>query len=508
MQKSQQVAAEAFSLLQAALEESEARVEELENQLERLAPLANGDVGRVEVLEHRLRQAEIERQRYQTEAGQLEDVVENLNAKVDSLQGRLDVAESGPDKLTKKEVNFWRAKAESFDEQTAEYKSRIVALRKDLESREKELSELRFAAESASEAALESVAAELRETREKLELAEQDAREARGEADSAREEQANAAAAACEKLGERDSAMADLANKAERLENEIAALQDDLREERECAENLSEVANNRLDELNKYREQQEETQERLEESEWRLRKALHFERLVHRRKGLITSLIDTIRAKTKANTALKAGLDSLRRYKASAQASEQKLLAEIERIKAELGRARESLNNRQDANVDRRRLSESGDRIEELEARVASQAEIIDALEQELKLAKVVQADLNNKSAEARQQIEQQQEALDAAAADSLVDRDNDRLMIDALEQEVTQLRKQIAASPVREGADPHSDEASSAGSEELEAMEARIAELKEEAASWKRKYEFLSTEAPDAYQDQAAAEK
>ena len=41
-----------------------------------------------------------------------------------------------------------------------------------------------------------------------------------------------------------------------------------------------------------------------------------------------------------------------------------------------------------------------------------------------------------------------------------------------------------------------------------LEQSETKIQKLTEEADSWKRKYEFLSTDAPAAYQTQEAAEK
>ena len=511
MSKSQQVAAEALSLLQTALEESEARAGKLEKELRLRDSDSQGSPDEVGNLLRQLEQAEEERRQLRTEAGQLEEVVDNLNAKIDRLQEKLDVAESGPEKLTKKEINFWRAKAESFDEKTSEYKDRIASLRRELKAREEELATKNDADSTESQSVANS---------EELERANELLQEARAQAQSAsdtlRERDAamtelSAKSAQLESevnvLRERDVATTELSAKYAQLESEVGQVKYELQEERECAENLSEVANNRLDELNKYREQQEETQERLEEAEWRLRRSRHFERLVHRRKGLISSLITTIRAKAKANTALKAGLDSLRRYKASSQAVEQKLLAEIDRIKAELGRAKESLDHRKDSAQDRRRLSESHGRIEELEERVGSQAEVIKSLEEELKVAKLLQSDLSNKTVEARQLIEQKQDALKTAAADAHADRESDRLMIDALEKELSELRKQLAEKPASTASgEPQPSTADE--SEAIKALDARIAELSEEAAAWKRKYEFLSTEAPDAYQNQAAAEK
>ncbi len=486
MSKSQQVAAEALSLLQTALEESEARVEQLEKELGRLGSDTQGSPNEVSI-HQQLEQTEKERQRYQTEAGQLEEVVENLNAKIDRLQEKLDVAESGPEKLTKKEINFWRAKAESFDEKTSEYKARIASLRRELNVREEEV-----ATQSTS------VATEPASVADSEELVE---------AQKQLQEVSAQAQSASETLRERDAAMAELSAKHAQLESEVGQLKHELQEERECAENLSEVANNRLDELNKYREQHEEAQERLEEAEWRLRNSEHFERLVQRRKGLISSLITTIRAKMKANTALKAGLDSLRRYKASSQAAEQKLLSEVDRIKAELGRAKEALDQRNESAQNRRGQSESNSHIEGLERQVGSQAEVIKSLEEELKVAKLLQSDLSNKTVEAKQIIDQKQEALDTVAADSAAGRESDRLMIDALEKELAQLRKRLSEKSALVKADGK-QRSNADQSEAIKALETKITELNEEAATWKRKYEFLSTEAPDAYQNQATAEK
>ncbi|MGI9259671.1 MAG: hypothetical protein ACR2QQ_12620 [Gammaproteobacteria bacterium] len=487
MSKSQQVAAEALSLLQTALEESEARVEQLEKELERRSSGSEESHDEVGILEQQLEQTENERRRHRTEAGQLEEVVENLNAKIDRLEEKLEVAESGPDKLTKKEINFWRAKAESFDEKTSEYKERIAALRRELKDRDEELAEQTASIADEPDVVIDP---------EEFEATQKLLREASAQA-----------AAATEKLRGRDAAMSELSAKHAQLETEAGQLKYELKEERECAENLSEVANNRLDELNSYREQQEEAQERLEEAEWRLRKSQHFERLVQRRKGLVASLIVTIRAKMKANTALKAGLDSLRRYKASSQDAEQKLLAEIDRVKAELGRTKEALEQRKDSAQDRRQLSESNDRVKELEERVSSQAEVNKSLAEELKVAKLLQSDLSNKTVEARQLIEKNEEALEVAATDALADRESDRLVIHALEKEVAELRKKLSENAI--SARSAGQQPSNANeSEAIKALEAKIAELSDETAAWKRKYEFLSTEAPDAYQNQAAAEK
>ena len=68
--------------------------------------------------------------------------------------------------------------------------------------------------------------------------------------------------------------------------------------------------------MTKLQEQVEEAEERYAEANWRLGKSLHFERIVKRRKGLVLKLLEALRAKMKANVALKAGLDGLRTFKA------------------------------------------------------------------------------------------------------------------------------------------------------------------------------------------------
>jgi chromosome segregation ATPase len=110
----------------------------------------------------------------------------------------------------------------------------------------------------------------------------------------------------------------DVLGDGSRVGTQVAGLESELKEEKENAENLGEIANERHELLTKLQEKVEEAEERYEEAKYRLTKAAHFERLVKRRKGLVTKLLNALRQKQKANTALKAGLDGLRTYKAAA----------------------------------------------------------------------------------------------------------------------------------------------------------------------------------------------
>ncbi len=543
MSSSREVAKQAFDLLQNALEESEARIAELSKELRHKRPTKNGLEKRLDVFKQRLQNSAQDRDRWKTEAGHLEELVENTKAKADQLRAKLAIAESGSDKLTKQEINFWRAKVESFDTQATEYKARIQALQQECEALHAENARLQEEfgkekehAENLSETAANTVSV-------------QDAREAD---------------TLTERLKERDSKLTQLAAQGASLEAENARLQEELGEEEERAENLSEVANERLDQVNKFREQREEAEERLEEAEWRLDKSKHFEGLVQRRKGVISSLIAATRTKAKANIALKAGLDSLRRHKATAQATQQKLLAQIDRLTSDLGAAKEAasaakeLDRRsQDPTPEQKEEATGRLRVSELEERVNTQAELIESLEDDLQLAKIVQLDLSNKTTEAQKQLDEQQSAGEALSVAAAADRDNDRSMITALELEVTELRDQLEAqtNSAKKSADTNKEDLGELSekleqsqaeiqkltkdkddlsglsekleqsqaeiqkltkdnddlselSEKLKQSQAKIQKLTEVANTWKRKYKFLSTDAPEAYQTQAAAEK
>ena len=614
MSSSPEAAKQSLDLLQRALEESEARVAELSEELRRKRPTKHGLEKRLEVLQHKFEKSEEDRDHWKAESGHLEDLVENANAKVTQLKAKLEVAESGPDKLTKKEINYWRAKAESIDEETAEYKERIKSLRHDVSTRYEELIDARSAlsshetsastAEEHAEALkavttqaeayqqqidaltaaqtqsdvgratmkveLDAALSEQKQAQERLTQADIDAKKA---AEAERAQHDRAAEALNKQLQHRDEQLKQQTAQRASLEADNARLQEELKEEKGNAENLGEIANERLEGLTKIREQYEEAEERHGEAEWRLGKAQHFERLVERRKGVISSLIAAIRTKSKANAALKAGVDSLRTNKSSAQEAQQKLLAEIEKLTLDLGAAKETIKAAKktikeakkapaptEDKASLKRVGELEDRVKtqaeliktlglelgvaqeaieaaketaptetddtaslervsELEARVNSQIELIKSLEDDLQTARVLQLDFTNKTTEAHKEVSEQQKLYDKLEAASEDDKEKSRLIIEAFEREVAELRGKLADSPPGNSAGPAgpADPAGAAGkgkddSKELRAKlkqsAVKIRKLTEVANAWKRKFEFLSTDAPEAYQTQAATEK
>src|SRR5215831_4552568 len=101
------LAEKAFSLLQNALRDSEARASDLDEQHKRKRAPKNKLEEQLDVLTHRLEAVEQERTRWQQQAAHLEEVAEAERAKVSQLRKKLEVAESGPEKVGKKEVNYW-----------------------------------------------------------------------------------------------------------------------------------------------------------------------------------------------------------------------------------------------------------------------------------------------------------------------------------------------------------------------------------------------------------------
>jgi chromosome segregation ATPase len=138
MVNSREMAEQAFSLLQDALKDSEARAVELDAELKKQRSPRNSVEEQALVLEHRIEAVEVEREHWKQQAGQVAEVLENERAKLRKLKKRLEIAESGPNSVEKKEVNFWRSRAEEFDKDTKEYKQRIAALRKELNARPKD----------------------------------------------------------------------------------------------------------------------------------------------------------------------------------------------------------------------------------------------------------------------------------------------------------------------------------------------------------------------------------
>jgi chromosome segregation ATPase len=335
--------------------------------------------------------------------------------------------------------------------------------------------------------------------------------------------------------------IAALLSQREAAQEQISGLEKELKEEREHAEDLGELANERREHMTKLQEQLEEAEERHEDAKYRLGKAMHFERLVKRRKGLVAKLLGALRAKMKANVALKAGLDGLRTYKAAAEMNQQKLLQRIEALKTDLREAEEASSRNTDDAVAKAATDNADSRTAELEARLNTQAEIIQSLEADLKTARLQhKAEKPDKGDDGRAQeierlakeletknqvilrleadIDEQQRKLaklrgsegETTRLKALTEKD--RSEIDSLQREVVQLREALArhdagggqgdtAAQVRER-----DQTIARLMGTIREQETNLKKLTESSESWKRKYQFLASDEPDAYKN--AAEK
>lgn len=790
------LAEQAFALLQNALSVSEARASELDEELKRKRQPKTRAEEQVDVLTHRLEAVEAERARWEKQAGHLEEIAEQERVKVGQLKRKLEIAESGPEKLTKKEINFWRGKADGIDIEIREYKDRLAGLRRELNERDAlieklqaggrvpaasatgtaedtgasaelrrqleqrdswladlrlELHELRAQPQTPpleTEAAVETLRSqiagleraladvhnqraaadaerhrnqselterestlreatataeraqaalgererrvvelsaqaehlrnELRQRDERLATLVRDAETLRGRLEQNEESAAFARAAfeareqdyakQCEllaaneadfrdlnhRLAERDAALEEQRRQLERDETagreldelrrelgereqqvrelgarladrdvelttsaaeierlreveqstsreleharatlaanerelaslrdtllgssreldelranrqrletaladssartdasaeamasareQIAGLETELKEEREHAESLGEIANERREHMTKLQEQVEEAEERFAEANWKLGKALYFERIVQRRKGLVRKLLEALRAKMKANVALKAGIDGLRTFKASSEMNQQKLLKRIDALKAELIDAEETVKRHQGGTAAKEELTIAVSRATALEERLNTQADLIQSLEADLKAARLAHKPADDKTAEVERltkelltknqaivrleaDINDQQRRLSKLrGSESETVRlkaltEKDRGEIDALQHEIAQLREALARQAAEAAASANSAELEARLKEREQSVarlmgtikehEATIKKLTESSESWKRKYQFLATDSPDAHK--SAAEK
>jgi chromosome segregation ATPase len=342
-------------------------------------------------------------------------------------------------------------------------------------------------------------------------------------------------------LVDADARAAAAAGDMDSAREQLAGLEGELKEEREHAESLGELANERREHMTKLQEQLEEAEERYADSNWRLGKSLHFERIVKRRKGLVLKLLAALRAKMKANTALKAGLDGLRTHKASAEMNQQKLLQRVDALKTELREAQEAMKRHQGGTAASEELANAIARATTLEQRLNTQAELIQTLEADLKKTRLAHKAGDDKSPDIErltQELEAKSQLIERLQADSDEQQrklsklrgsesetvrlkaltDKDRSEIETLQREIAQLREALAQQASAGAA------AASSGNAGLEAKlkereqsvtrlmgtikehEATIKKLTESAESWKRKYQFLATDSPGAYK--TAAEK
>ncbi len=339
-------------------------------------------------------------------------------------------------------------------------------------------------------------------------------------------------------LMDADARAAAAARDMDSAREQMAGIEGELKDEREHAESLGELANERREHMTKLQEQVEEAEERYADANWRLGKSLYFERIVKRRKGLIQKLLEALRAKMKANVTLKAGIDGLRTFKQTAEMNQHKLLQRIDNLKAELKEAEETAKHHQGGTAAKEEIASAVARATALEERLNTQAELIQSLEADLKTARLSKSgggqhdelERLTKELEAKNQIiakleadddEQQRKLAKLRGSESETVRlkavtDKDRSEIEALQREITQLRETLARAAASAAA------AASGNNTELEAKlkerensvtrlmgtikehETTIKKLTESSDSWKRKYQFLAADQPDAYKNTA----
>ena len=437
------------------------------------------------------------------------------------------------------------------EEQSSVATADVEQIRATLTAQGEEIASLREAA-AASERELENVRETAAASARELESAQESSATSERELDELRSALADAQA----RLTDTETRLADAQAQAEAVardmesaREQLAGIEAELKEERENAESLGEIANERREHMTKLQEQVEEAEERYADANWRLGKSLYFERIVKRRKGLIKKLLEALRAKMKANQALKAGVDGLRTYKQTADMNQHKLLQRIDGLKAELQEAQEAVKRHEGGTAAKEEVTNAVSRATELEARLNTQAELIQSLESDLKAARLAQKASDAKNVEAKtgktQEVERLAKELDAknqTIAELQVYADEqqkklarlrtsesetmrlkainekERSEIDALQTEVTQLREALEGAGEKakaefgakvsglEGKLKERDGSIARLMATIKEHETAIKKLTESGESWKRKYQFLASDQPDAYK--SAAEK
>lgn len=527
-------AAATINSLQAAVAERDRRVAKREQELDERGHAVNEHASRIEELEVRLAErdeqiaerdlklADRDRQigAHDLEIAERDRQVGQHQTQIESLERELEehrrLTSGNQERLAEREQQLTALSAE------------LEAARTTLQAGNRELSSLRDTLLGANR--------ELDLLRNHKHRLEQELSDVLTRADEA----ADAAAHKESQLQNLAEQCSVLERHREEMREQMAGLEAELKEEKENGENLMQLANERREAMTKLQEKAEEAEERYEEAKWRLGKAQHFERLVQRRKGLVAKLLAALRAKAKANTALKAGLDGLRTYKAAAEVNQQKLLQRIDALKTELKEAEEAIDRHQGSTIAKQQLADTQAKAITLEARLNTQAELIQQLESDLKAARATQKSGDEKSQEIERlhkELEQKTEIITQMQAD--VDdqqrklaklrgsesetmrlkaiSEKDRGSIEALEREVAQLREALQRQSAGGAAGGASNAELEAKLKERETSVTRlmgtikeheqtIKKLTESAESWKRKYNFLATDSPDAYK--TAAEK
>ena len=583
LEQAQRVARDAQAAAErtrAMLEEREHRIVELSAEIESVRQRAANDHGAAHDEREQLRNATNEARRRAEHADvELEQLRQSLAQQRQSVNDAAAASQSAQSALRERDAQLdaLRSQCEAYDRELNDRSRRIAELeqafseqRRELEQKDQELvqqsheraereRELAGHDERLTERnrALSSLTEELEQARAMLEAGNRELASMRDtllganrELDQLRNQKLELDGAFADALARADDSAAQLARAREEIREiveqrtqlerqrdevgeQMAGLEAELKEEKENAENLGEIANERREHMTKLQEKVEEAEERYEEAKYRLGKAAHFERLVKRRKGLIGKLLAALRQKQKANTALKAGLDGLRTYKAGAEMNQQKLLQRIDALKQEIQEAEEAISRHHGSTNAREQLATSDAKVTSLESRLNAQAEVIQTLENDLKAARAMAKSGDEKNHEIERlhkelelktkafaQLEadadeQQRKLAKLRGSESETMRlkavsEKDRSSIDALEREIAQLREALARQSSGSGAGASSAELESKLRDREQSVtrlmgtikehEATIKKLNESAESWKRKYQFLASDSPDAY--------
>ncbi|MCC5870136.1 MAG: hypothetical protein JJU27_16670 [Gammaproteobacteria bacterium] len=332
MSESQPSTQQAIEVILDTLRLSEQRIVELEARLAERSPDTRELRMQLEQIEATLEATTRERDDWRFETERLNSVVADERKAAHYLRKKLRIAESAPDQAGKKELNFLRGRNEDLEAQLKDSRDATQARESALETRQQEAAsalatqaalqariadlETKLAARSEAGTALQ---AELDATRDKLD-AQRQAHE------QALEAQRQAHEHTLAELNARYSALTERASKAEA---ELEETQTMLRKADESGARSDHERRQLEEQLALDTERMHDLRDEVARLSLRARWAV-------RRRALVRRLIGEVRARQRANLALKNGIDAMRQYKHAAEQQQHKLLDKYRRLKARM----------------------------------------------------------------------------------------------------------------------------------------------------------------------------
>ena len=393
---------EAITLIRDAMKQCEQQISALQEAARGEEPSATDlDVDTATVQE-RLADAESKRDYWRYEAARLDSLIEDKQTRIANLKKQLRVAESGPDRVAKRELNHWREKVEQLETELNDRIERIGVLEQEAtedvrqlleqqaEELEKRCTELQNTL-VARVAELANSSDEMAGHVAAVERLEQKAREYQQELD-------------VERLAtkEQGATVAELQTDLETCHQEIDDLASSLESEREKLTRLESLMVTKNTEIRSLSDEVEDRNKLSESVDQNVQRLHQLEKRYLKRKEQITGLRAELNKVNQWNVALKRNVDTLRDQKNLGEKRQAKLSARVEDLKTRLatrssGADLVDTGVEPDANVIESGTIGLSQTTETLKTRLEAQGQLIETLEREVAGVKQLRKELRER---------------------------------------------------------------------------------------------------------------